>query len=93
MDNKNTDLRGYLAVAGILSVVIGIRIANLYKILLGLYDYHTGDTYKHRNSNLFRRLDKDNITSQSLLFLLLLVQVIYVVIRMVCEKAGGKQRG
>ena len=29
------------------------------------YDYHNGDTRKYGNSNLFRRLDKDNITSQS----------------------------
>ena len=33
-------------------------------MLLG-YDYHNGDTYKHGNSNLLRRLDKDSITTQS----------------------------
>lgn len=32
-------------------------------MLLG-YDYHNGDTYKHGNSNLFRRLDKDSIAEQ-----------------------------
>ena len=29
------------------------------------------NTYKHGNSNLFRRLDKDNIASQSAIFLII----------------------
>ena len=33
-------------------------------MLLG-HDYHTGNTYKHGNSNLFRGLDKDSIDAQS----------------------------
>ena len=39
-------------------------------MLLG-YDYHNGDTYKHGNSNLFWRLDKDSIADQSAIFLII----------------------
>ena len=38
--------------------------------LLG-YDYNTGNTYKHGNSNLFWRLDKDSIADQSAIFLII----------------------
>ncbi len=80
MDNKNTDLRGCLAVAGILSVVIGIRIANLYKkycwdmitILVTLISMaiaiYFGDWIK-------------TVLPINLLFFLLFVQLVYVGIR------------
>ena len=45
-------------------------------MLLG-YDYHTGNTYKHGNSNLFRRLDKDNVASQSTVSLVIGTICIY----------------
>ena len=32
-------------------------------MLLG-YDYHTGNTYKHGNSNLLWSLDKDSLADQ-----------------------------
>jgi len=32
-------------------------------VLLG-YDYHTGNTYKHGNSNLLWSLDKDSLADQ-----------------------------
>ena len=40
------------------------HLINIEMLKLG-YDYHNGDTYKHGNSNLLRRLDKDSITTQS----------------------------
>ena len=40
------------------------------EVLLG-YDYHTGNTYKHGNSNLFRGLDKDSIANQSAISLII----------------------
>ncbi len=54
---------GCLVGAGILLAFIEIKIAGLYKILLG-YDYHTGNTYKHGNSNLLWSLDKDSFANQ-----------------------------
>lgn len=39
--------------------------------MLSRYDYHIGNTYKYGNSNLFRRLDKDNIDSQSIVSLVI----------------------
>ena len=45
-------------------------------MLLG-YDYDTCDTYKHGNSNLFRRLDKDSIADQSTVSLVIGTICIY----------------
>ena len=39
-------------------------------MLLG-HDYHTGNTYKHGNSNLFRGLDKDSLADQSAISLII----------------------
>ena len=39
-------------------------------MLLG-YDYHTGNTYKHGNSNLLWRLDKDSLANQSAISLII----------------------
>ena len=39
-------------------------------MLLG-YDYHTGNTYKHGNGNLFRGLGKDSIADQSAISLII----------------------
>ena len=39
-------------------------------MLLG-YDYHNGNTYKHGNSNLLWRLDKDSLANQSAIFLII----------------------
>ncbi len=55
---------GCLVGVGILLAFIEIKIAGLYKKYCW-DDYHNVDTRKYGNSNLFRRLNKDNITSQS----------------------------
>ena len=39
-------------------------------MLLG-YDYHTGNTYKHGNNNLFWGLDKDSLADQSAISLII----------------------
>lgn len=58
-------------------------------MLLG-HNYRTGDTYKHRNSNLFRRLDKDNITSQSIVSIVIGTGNICRD-KMVCERLAGNK--
>lgn len=58
-------------------------------MLLG-YDYHIGNTYKHGNSNLFRRLDKDNIDSQSIVSLVIGTGNICRD-KMVCERLAGNK--
>ena len=59
------------------------------EILLG-YDYHNGDTRKYGNSNLFRRLDKDNITSQSTVSIVIGTGNICRD-KMVCERLAGNK--
>ena len=71
--------------AGILVAFIGIKIAGLYN------DYNNGDTYKHGNRNLFRRLDKDNIASQSTVSLVIGTGNICRD-KMVCERMKRSKR-
>lgn len=59
-------------------------------MLLG-YDYHNGDTYKHGNSNLFWRLDKDSIADQSAIFLIIRATGICWN-QVVCKRLAGSQR-
>ena len=54
------------------------------------YDYHNGDTRKYGNSNLFRRLDKDNITSQSTVSIVIGTGNICRD-KMVCERLAGNK--
>ena len=77
---------GCLVGVGILLAFIGVKIA---EVLLG-YDYHIGNTYKHGNSNLFRRLDKDNIDSQSIVSLVIGTGNICRD-KMVCERLAGNK--
>lgn len=58
-------------------------------MLLG-YDYHNGNTRKYGNSNLFRRLDKDNITSQSTVSIVIGTGNICRD-KMVCERLAGNK--
>ena len=58
-------------------------------MLLG-YDYDTCDTYKHGNSNLFRRLDKDSIADQSTVSLVIGTGNICRD-KMVCERLAGNK--
>lgn len=59
-------------------------------MLLG-HDYHTGNTYKHGNSNLFRGLDKDSIDAQSAASLIIRATGICWN-QVVCKRLAGKQR-
>ena len=59
-------------------------------MLLG-HDYHTGNTYKHGNSNLFRGLDKDSIDAQSAASLIIRATGICWN-QVVCKRLSGKQR-
>ena len=58
--------------------------------LVKAYDYHNGDTRKYGNSNLFRRLDKDNITSQSTVSIVIGTGNICRD-KMVCERLAGNK--
>ena len=55
------------------------------------YDYHNGDTYKPRNSNLLWRLDKDNIANQSAASLIIRATGICWN-QVVCKRLAGSQR-
>ena len=59
-------------------------------MLLG-YDYHTGNAYKHGNSNLLWRLDKDSLANQSAIFLIIRATGICWN-QVVCKRLSGKQR-
>ena len=58
-------------------------------MLLG-YDYHTGNTYKHGNSNLFRGLDKDSIAEQYAISLVIRTTGVCCN-QMVCEGLAGNK--
>ena len=58
---------------------------------LSKYDYYNGNTHKHGNNNLFRRLDKDSIASQSATSLVTCTTVVYRN-QMVCKGLVGSQR-
>ena len=59
-------------------------------LLLG-YDYHTGNTYKHGNSNLLWRLDKDSLADQYAISLIIRATGICWN-QVVCKGMAGKQR-
>lgn len=59
-------------------------------MLLG-YDYHTGNTYKHGNSNLFRGLGKDSIANQSAISLVICATGVCCN-QVVCKGMAGSQR-
>ena len=61
-----------------------------YDLLLG-HDYHNGNTYKHGNSNLLWRLDKDSLANQSAIFLVIRATGICWN-QVVCKRLAGKQR-
>ena len=55
------------------------------------HDYHNGNTYKHGNSNLLWRLDKDSLANQSAIFLIIRATGICWN-QVVCKgMAGGKR--
>ena len=54
------------------------------------YDYDTCNTYKHGNSNLFRRLDKDSIANQATVSLVIGTGNICRD-KMVCERLAGNK--
>ena len=55
------------------------------------HDYHNGNTYKHGNSNLLWRLDKDSLANQSAIFLI--IRAIGICWnQVVCKRLAGKQR-
>lgn len=58
-------------------------------MLLG-YDYHNGNTYKHGNSYLLWEVDKDNITSQSTVSIVIGTGNICRD-KMVCERLAGNK--
>ena len=59
-------------------------------MLLG-YDYHTGNTYKYGNGNLFRVLGKDSIADQSAISLIICATGICWN-QVVCKRLAGSQR-
>ena len=54
------------------------------------YDYHNGNTYKHGNSNLLWRFDKDSIADQSAISLIIRATGICWN-QMVCERLAGNK--
>ena len=59
-------------------------------MLLG-YDYHIGNNYKHGNSNLLWRLDKDSLVDQYAISLIIRATGICWN-QVVCKRLAGKQR-
>ena len=59
-------------------------------MLLG-YDYHTGNIYKHGNSNLLWSLDKDSLADQYAISLIIRATGICWN-QVVCKGMAGKQR-
>ena len=59
------------------------------EVLVG-YDCHIGNTYEHGNSNLFQGLDKDSITDQYAIFLVICTTGVCWD-QMVCERLAGNK--